>query len=102
MQGFLPSRKDDRFPLYTCQVQGQNSSTQTKVIVLLVIFDQMSQVMEIIFLLPTELGRPAYCASYCNKDRDHTTNLIGTLYEFQFMFHSISVVNSSRSSIGHF
>ena len=81
---------------------GQNSSTQTKVIVLLVIFDQMSQVMEIIFLLPTELGRPAYCASYCNKDRDHTTNLIGTLYEFQFMFHSISVVNSSRSSIGHF
>ena len=57
---------------------GQNSSTQTKVIALLVLFKQMSQVMEIIFLSSTEissrlLGRPAYCASYCNEDRDHTT-----------------------------
>ena len=57
---------------------GQNSSMQTKVIALLVLFNQMSQVMEIIFLSPTELssrllGRPAYCASYCNEDRDHTT-----------------------------
>ena len=34
---------------------GQNSSMQTKVIALLVLFNQMSQVMEMIFLSPTEI-----------------------------------------------
>ena len=34
---------------------GQNSSMQTKVIALLVLFNQMAQVMEMIFLSPTEI-----------------------------------------------
>lgn len=74
---FYLAGKDDCFPLYTCQVgtkliypnkgdssvgtfQPNGSSNGNDIS----ITHRNSSRL---------LGRPAYCASYCNEDRDHTT-----------------------------